>query len=81
MSGPGNRDDAMAPAGLRRELTPEAQSPQGGAEAGMAPRRGGGMSRVLTAVILAPAAIAAELWAPGWLFAGLLWAVAALAQW
>jgi phosphatidate cytidylyltransferase len=81
-----NRDDAMAPAGPRHELTPEPPTPEtllprGGSAARGPARRGGGRSRVITAVILAPAAIAAELWAPGWLFAGLLWAVAALAQW
>ncbi|MGH9534288.1 MAG: phosphatidate cytidylyltransferase [Terriglobales bacterium] len=43
------------------------------------PRRRSG--RLLTAAALAPAAVAAVLWAPAWLFAVLLWAVAALAQW
>lgn len=45
------------------------------------PRRRGGLKRILTAAVLAPAAIAAVAWAPEGLFAGLLFGVAAVAQW
>lgn len=53
----------------------------GGRAGAWPPGRGGGLKRILTAVVLAPAAIAAVAWAPEGLFAGLLFGVAALAQW
>lgn len=49
--------------------------------AGAPRRRRSGLLRVLTAAVLVPAAIAAVIWAPRGLFAGLLFGVAALAQW